>query len=119
MSSYLTELAYKKVDAIDRCFDLGEQFIKHFNIVAKLGKADINFKHHCQELQAWYDKAKSIKLKATNRYITKSQLWDWFFTTGQCVEDIIVEPYQDLYEDFCFSLLLTKETVYEVLQRLL
>lgn len=118
--NYLTEMAYKRADAIDRCFNLGKKFTEHFNIIAKLGKDDIDFKHHCQELQNWYDNARSIKLKENKQLIKRSELWDWFFTVGQNVEDVILEPYQELYEDFCFRLLSnTDKTIYKVLSELL
>lgn len=117
---YLTEMAYKRTDAIDRCFNLGKKFTEHFNTIAKLGKDDVDFKHHCQELQSWYDSVKSIKLKENNKYITRGNLWDWFFTVGQNVEDVILEPYQELYEDFCFTLLSnSNKTIYEILSELL
>lgn len=116
---FLTEMAYKRTDAIDRCFDLGKKFTQHFNIIVKLGKNDIDFKHHCQELQSWYDNVKSIKLKETKKDIKRSELWDWFFTVGQNVEDVILEPYQELYEDFCFELLRTGRTIYQILLELL
>lgn len=118
--NYLTEMAMRRGEATDNCEVLGEKFTEHFNTIAKLGKEDVDFKHHCQELQSWYDRARKIKLKETKKLITKGNLWDWFFTVGQNVEDVIEEPYQELYEDFCFTLLSnTDKTIYEVLSELL
>lgn len=118
--NYLTEMAMRRGEAIDNCEELGEKFTEHFNTITKLGKEDVDFKHHCQELQTWYDRARKIKLKETKKLITKGNLWDWFFTVGQNVEDVIEEPYQELYEDFCFRLLSnTDKTIYEVLSELL
>ena len=117
---FLTEMAMRRGEAIDNCEVLGEKFTQHFNEIAKLGKNDIDFKHHCQELQSWYDRARKIKLKETKKLITKGNLWDWFFTVGQNVEHVILQPYQELYQDFCFTLLSKPtKTIYEVLSELL
>lgn len=116
----VNEMAYKRTDAIDRCYDLGKKFTEHFRLIVKLGKEDIDFKHHCQELQAWYDKVKNIKLKETKKFLRISDLWDWFFTVGQSIEDVIPEEqYQDIYEKFYLELSKGESTVYEILSELL
>lgn len=116
---YLLEMAYKRVDAIDRCFNLGKKFTQHFNTIAKLGKEDVDFKHHCQELQSWYDAVRVIKLKESNKTITRSQLWDWFFTAGQGVEDVILSQFIDLYEDFYLELSRGDRKVIDIMEELL
>lgn len=69
------------------------------------GKNSDDYNHHLSEMQAWLDKVRNIKLKATNKYISNSQLSDWFFTTGQTVEDIINYQYIDKYEKFYILIL--------------
>lgn len=116
---YLTEMAYKRADAIDRCFNLEQKFTQHFNVIAKLGKDDIDFKHHCKELQSWYDAVRVIKLEESNKTITRSQLWDWFFTVGQGVEDVILPQFIDLYEDFYLELSRGNRKVADIMEELL
>lgn len=113
------ESTYKRADAIDRCFNLGKKFTQHFNMIAKLGKDDTDFKHHCQELQSWYDPVRVIRLKESNKTITRSQLWDWFFTVGQDVEDVILPQFTDLYEDFYLELSRGNRKVVDILEELL
>ena len=51
----IKEMAYNRSDAINRCADLGEQFISHFNKIMDAGDInDPDFIHHCTEMDAWY-----------------------------------------------------------------
>ena len=78
----LNELAYSRADALERCYDLGQKFIEHFKETFAKGLADVDFQHHCQEMQAWYDSVAFIVLKNTKKLITTENLVDWFFTRG-------------------------------------
>lgn len=116
----LFEMALKRQDAIDRCISLGVEFAKHFNKVMSLGKTDKDFNHHCQEMQSWYDKVRSIKIKNTNKPLSKSQLWDWFFTAGQDSEDLVDQSLVELYEKFYLKLVSDEnQSVKEVISELL
>lgn len=101
----LQEMALSRNEAIDKCIELGKQFTEHFNKLMFEGKNSDDYSHHVAEMQAWLDKVRNIKLKATNKYISNSQLSDWFFTAGQTVEDVIDFQYIDKYEKFYILIL--------------
>lgn len=97
----ILSMAMVKADAIDLCMNLGKKFIEHFNKVVTEGVDSPSFPHHCDEMQAWYDKVSTIVLKHNNKKIRKDQLWDWFFTVGTDIEGLIsaeqLNTYGDLY----------------------
>ena len=103
------EMAYTRADAIDRCYNLGEQFAKHFIKTCQEGKESKDFIHHCIEMQGWWDKVKEIKLKENNKLISISNLTDWFFTLGKDPEDFIPEEYMTIYTKLYLSLLSNRE----------
>ena len=115
----LNEMALSKSDAIDRCISLGNRFIEHFLKVIKEGKTHQDFLHHCQEMQAWYDSVRKIKLKLTNKALTKTNLIDWFFTAGQVPEDFMDEDLVEIYETFYLRLLSLDKKVVDILRDLL
>ena len=103
------EMAYTRADAIDRCYNLGEQFAQHFIKTCQEGKESKDFIHHCIEMQGWWDKVKEIKLKENNKLISISNLTDWFFTLGKDPEDFIPEEYMTIYTKLYLSLLSNRE----------
>lgn len=82
-----TEQAQRRADAIITCMDLGDLFIQHFHEIFKEGKDSESFSHHCQEMQAWLDKCRKIKLQSTKKYVTPENLVDWFFTAGGLIDE--------------------------------
>ena len=82
-----TEQAQRRADAIITCMDLGDLFIQHFHKIYKEGKSSASFSHHCQEMQAWLDKCRKIKLQSTKKYVTSENLVDWFFTAGGLIDE--------------------------------
>ena len=102
----LYEMSLSRNDAIDRCVSLGDQFAKHFNKVMQEGTDSSDFKHHCHEMQVWYDAAKKITLKPKGKYLTLEYWIDWFFTAGRTVDDLIYPDYTDEYEQLIRSLVL-------------
>ena len=103
------EMTYDRPDAIDRCSSLGKRFVEHFTKVCKEGINSPDFKHHCQEMQSWWDDVKGIKLKDSKKPISISALNDWFFTLGRDPEDFIPEEYIDFYTKLYLSLLSDRE----------
>ena len=116
---YLVEMALSRGEAIDICMSLGKQFTNHFNKVCDEGKNSSNFKHHCEEMQSWFDKVKSIKLRHTRRLIQPTNLYDWFFTCGAELEDVVNLCYIDDYEYLVNQLLCTSSKVFDVLKEIL
>lgn len=116
---YLVEMALSRGEAIDICMSLGKQFANHFNKVCDEGKNCSNFKHHCQEMQSWFNKVKSIKLRHTKRLIQPTNLYDWFFTCGAELEDVVNLCYIDDYEYLVNQLLCTNNKVFDVLKEIL
>ncbi len=101
----LLEMAYTRGHAIELCSNLSKKFSEHFLKIMKSGLESPDFNHHCLEMQAWFDKVNSIRLKPNNKKISKTNIIDWFITDGRITEDFIPEQYVDKYEDFCIGLL--------------
>lgn len=94
----LDELILSHMDAMDKCIDLGKQFIEHFHKVYAEGKNSKEFVHHCTEMQSQLDCVRSIKLNTTNCYLTPSKLIDWFFAAGGCIDaDNGFDTYEEIY----------------------
>lgn len=116
----MTEMAMPRADAMELCISLGEKFTNHFKEIYKNGKNDIDFKHHCQELQSWYDKINEIVLKQNNKKLSKTQKIDWFFTRGSSLENIFNnDTIEDKYEEFIFELMSSNDLIVDILHKLL
>ena len=100
----LNEMALSRSDAIDRCMNLGNQFINHFH-KAVLDTIEESFSHHCSEMQNWFNMVKDIVLKHNGKRIKSDDLINWFFTAGSSVELKIEEKYQEIYEELYLRLL--------------
>ena len=119
MVGRLEEQSFKRSDIIDRCLALGKLFADHFVKIIYLGRDDVDFKHHCQEMQSWYDEIKRLRFKESSKKISKSQIWDWFFTIGQDSEDVVGPDYVEIYENFYLDLVRGNEKVIDILSKLL
>ena len=106
----LDEMALSRTDAIERCCSLGTQFAEHFDKVYKDGKDALSFRHHCVEMQAWWNSACNIKLKPHNKSLTVEHLVDWFFTAGQGTEDLLHDSDEITYYDMLMLELLQKRS---------
>lgn len=116
------EMAYERSDAIDRCASLGKRFIEHFIKAYLEGNSSDDFKHHCQEMQSWFDEVSSIVLKSNKKVISNNQLIDWFFTRGSSVDLLFDdEDMIDIYNEFMIELLSSKRTkrVVDILEELI
>lgn len=82
---------------------------------------DRDFKHHCQELQAWYNKINKIILKQSNKQLSKIQKIDWFFTHGSSLEEIFNNDseIETKYEEFIMKLLADDDLIINILKELL
>ena len=81
----LNEMSYDRKKAIDKCSDLGWQFVDHFNKIWV--DTDNNTKrHYASEMQGWYNEVSRIVLAHNKRKINEKQLYDWFFTVGSIPE---------------------------------
>lgn len=108
VEKFLNEMSMDRSDAIDRCLSLGEKFAEHFNKVMEEGQDSPDFKHHCHEMQVWFDTTKKITLKPKGKYLTIEYWIDWFFTAGQTVEKLIDSKYEDEYEVLIRELIFDK-----------
>lgn len=106
----LNEMALKKVDAIDKCQQLGWQFINHFHKLYKESSNSSTFHHHCSEMQSWLNTVRSYKLKSTNKFLTSVDLIDWFFTAcgGVDADNDFTSDEADYYDEFITKLLYDK-----------
>lgn len=105
MNESINSSAVDKAAAIERCRHLGRRFIEHFIKLVEETPNDLNFKHHCKEMQTWYNDAESIILKYNNKKISNTQLSDWFFTCGETTENLMSNKYTDIYEDFIATII--------------
>lgn len=77
----LNEMAYSRVDAMERCYSLGKRFIEHFDKIYKEPDCQA-VNHWCGEMQGWYNKIRDITLKPNNKHLNRTQMRDWFYTFG-------------------------------------
>lgn len=105
MIKKINEMATDKSSAIELCRSLGHRFIEYFLKLTKETSRSSYFKHHCKEMQVWYNDAESIILKYNHKRISNTQLSDWFFTCGESVEDIISDNDINKYEQFIATIL--------------
>lgn len=106
----IAEMAYHRSDAIDRCANLGKQFVEHFiKIMDAGGIIDPDFKHHCSEMTIWLDFVRKITLKPSNKLLNTEYLMDWFFTIGSSIDIIVPEKYESIYSIFVAKLLADKD----------
>lgn len=118
--SKIAEFAVSRADAITTCMNNGRQFMQHFVKVLHDGIDGNNFKHHCHEMQNWFDVAKGIKLKGSKKPLSLEQWMDWFFTAGGNIEDEIDEQYTDLYEKLIFQLMSNKnDKIEDIMKQIL
>ena len=104
----LNEMALPRRLAIDKCQELGEQFIIHFNKIYE-NRENQSVNHWCNEMQSWFDKVSKYKLKETNKHITWSSLQDWFFTACAIGEDYLKHDNEvETYDEFINSLYKTR-----------
>lgn len=118
----LNEMAYSRQDLIEKCSNLGLKFIEHFKKVYQGGLSDRDFKHHCQEMQSWYDNIKSSVIKTSKHPISNEQLVDWFFTAGSSIEVLFGnDEAGDIYDELIGELICNKRNnkVVDVLTQLL
>lgn len=101
----LTEMATNRQDAMNRCLNLGPNFIKHFHKAYQEGVKNINFHHHCTEMKSWWDKVKGIRLKPDNKKLSLINYIDWFFTAGGALSDYGIDDQEEIiYSDLILNL---------------
>lgn len=102
------EIILSKSDAIDICLGIGEKFIRRYTgcIASGSGASE----RAADEMQAWWDKARRIKLLETERPLTDINLIDWFFTAGGAVEDYMSGDNVERYNRFVRRILSNRET---------
>ena len=113
-------MAYNRKDAIDKCNELGEQFIEHFYTTYTADIDDENFLHHCREMQTWYNKARCMTLKPKDKKLDIDQMVNWFFTAGGSIEYMFNEDDDiiDAYSDFV-KYVLTTNNIKESFEKIL
>ena len=110
LNNNLSEMSLSRLDAIDRCIAYGEKFAEHFNLVCKEGKTSPDFIHHCGELQGWFKSVRKIKTKYNGKPLSDENLYDWFFTAGANITDVVDNKYIDIYNKL-IEMLLSKNNI--------
>lgn len=101
-------------DAINKCIELGELFVEHFDKIYN-SPNDINVHHWSKEMQAWYDKARRIKLSTSNRPISTMWLLNWFGTLCGDVDTVFNNEVEaEIYEDFLNDLVRSENVEYSI-----
>lgn len=106
-SYYLTEFATNRNVISNRCLDLGILFIGHFRKAFHDTSTEARH-HHIAEMQAWWDKVRSLRFKGSNKLISSSDLIDWFFTAGALYGDFLesddeVDCYEALIHEMIYD----------------
>lgn len=101
--AYLVEMSIKRSDAMDKCMELGEKFIEHFNkIYNENDEGTIH--HHAKEMQAWLNKVLKITLRPNGKYIAMDDIVGWFIEGGTNPENYFTGPdidvEREVYVDF-------------------
>lgn len=105
----ISEFANSRQKIVADCISLGKQFAHHFNKIMDEGTESPYFSHHCDELQNYFNQVSSVKFKHNNKRLTTENLLDWFFTTGQNVEDVVKEQYVDAYDKLITYLVVNRD----------
>lgn len=96
----LSDMAYERQDAIDRCNSLGKKFIEHFDKIYKEPKSQA-VNHWCNEMQGWLNDARNIRLRQNKKPLNYTDLIDWFFVIGSSSDALFnKEDEVDRYEEF-------------------
>ena len=96
----LSDMAYERQDAIDRCYSLGKKFTEHFDKIYKESKSQA-VNHWCNEMQVWLNDARSIRLRQNKKPLNYTDLIDWFFVIGSSSNAVFSkEDEVDRYEEF-------------------
>ena len=101
------EMAITRSEALDRCQELGKQFIIHFDKIYNEPTSQAR-NHWESEMNTWWDKVKDITLKGNKKVLSFSNLHDWFFTACQNIEDFMTsedkETEEEVYVNFIIKL---------------
>lgn len=96
----LEEMVFSRMEAIDKCLDLGKLFIKHFKKIYELDKTNEEKHHYAMEMQAWLNTVNDIRLKPHNRFLTSFNLSEWFYTAGGDVREYFNS---DEFEEYTYD----------------
>lgn len=108
----LNEMAYSRYDASEICKPLGIKFIEHFDKIYNDTNND-SVKHWCNEMTAWWNKVRDIKVKPSSKIIYSGDLIDWFFNACDVASEYMTSENKfdeiELYNKFFIALLYDRE----------
>ena len=103
----LDEQAMTRRDALNRCMDLGVQFVGHFDKIYN-DNNEGTVRHHASEMQGWLEQVYKLRLKPNGKGISIDKKFDWFFTSGSDIESLFGNPTEaEVYGDFIESIVST------------
>lgn len=104
-SSGLSEQAFPRKVIVDKCQELGSQFISHFDKIYNENDEE-TISHHASEMQAWLDTVRRYKWAHNNRALSTVDILNLFTTQGGDYDDVFpnnaIEA--EVYESFCDEL---------------
>ena len=113
----LCEMSLPRKDALSACLGVGYRFAEHF--VKVMEDKDGNKAHHISEMQAFWDSVKRIRMKSNNKLIPNRNIFDWFFSFGGDIEDIVPKGYMDEYISMADKLMHNRDMpIYKILEML-
>ena len=90
INSNLFELAYKRKEILNKCFDLSPQICKHIvKLCCFINPIDVN--GHLKSLNIWLGDIEDLKLKSNSRLDYKSyydEIWNKFIDSQEDLERI-------------------------------
>ena len=115
MSDYkftkIEDMAYTRKQALDKCWDLAEPFIEHFEKIYKNPKAQ-TVHNWCVEMQTkWFKPIEDIVFKHNHKQIEDENIYEWFLTRGSSPEVLFKDNPEKakIYKEFCEELLKTRD----------
>lgn len=115
MSDYkfvkINDLGLSRKQALDRCWNLAEPFIEHFNKIYNNPNSQ-TVHSWCVEMQTkWFIPISKIVFTNGNKRISDKEIYEWFLTRGSSPEVLFEEDSQKakIYKQFCKELLKTKD----------
>ena len=117
----LNEMAMPRADVIYSSSRAGKVFLVHFDKLIKdfdsLSRLDL--KHHCQEMQSWWDYVRGLTFKHNKKHVSDEDMKDWFFSAGGDFTEVLDKETCLKYEQLIKEMLKNRnETIFSIVTRL-
>lgn len=100
IEDFLTKEEQKKrSNSYAHCIGLGKNFIEHFHkIYTNPDSSDTN--HWLSEMEAWFNKASTIILSQSKRFLTDDDFYQWFLVYDSDYKTIVPSATEQEENDY-------------------